>query len=233
MGKKLFALLILLALSLGLCMQVQAAESPDPNRMCSITFVMDFDGVPLDGGSLTLYHVGEINKNRNGFVPVEPLRQDISDLNNLQTPGLAEVLNELAITHGLSPLTAPIVAGQAVFTELKPGIYVVSQRSGEETPGYSPINLFLFSLPQWQRGGFVYDLTAAPKVPVETAPTEPTEPSEPTEPTEPVPPTEPEGPPNLPQTGQLNWPIPLMVVLGLALFALGWRLFFDSKRRHV
>lgn len=227
MGKKLFALLLLLALSLGLCMQVQAAEQPNPDRLCSITFVMDFDGMPLEGGSLTLYQVGEMNHSGNGFVPVEPLLQDISNLNNLQASGLAEELNELAITHGLSPLTAPIVAGQAVFTELKPGLYVVSQRSGEETPGYSAINLFLISLPQWQAGAYVYDLTAAPKVPVETAPTEPTEPSEP------APPTEPGDTPSLPQTGQLNWPIPLMAVLGLALFALGWGLFFDSKWRHV
>lgn len=230
MGKKLFALLILLALSLGLCMQVQAAEQPNPDRLCSITFVMDFDGIPLEGGSLTLYRVGDINYNGNGFAPVEPLRQDISNLNNLQTPGLAETLNDLAITHSLTPLTAPIAAGQAVFTELKTGLYVVSQSSGEETPGYSAIDAFLISLPQRQNGAYVYDLTAEPKVPVETAPTEPTPPTEPTEPT---PPTEPEDPPNLPQTGQLNWPIPLMAVLGLALFALGWGLFFDSKRRHV
>ena len=53
MEKKLFALLLLLALSLGLCMQVQAAEQPNPDRLCSITFVMDFDGIPLEGGSLT------------------------------------------------------------------------------------------------------------------------------------------------------------------------------------
>ena len=96
MEKKLFALLLLLALSLGLCMQVQAAEQPNPDRLCSITFVMDFDGIPLEGGSLTLYRVGDINHNGNGFVPVEPLRQDVSDLNNLQASGLAETLNDLA-----------------------------------------------------------------------------------------------------------------------------------------
>ena len=32
MGKKLLALLLLLALSLGLCMQVQAADQPTPDR---------------------------------------------------------------------------------------------------------------------------------------------------------------------------------------------------------
>ncbi|MCD8221357.1 MAG: hypothetical protein LUD07_04010 [Clostridiales bacterium] len=35
----------------------------------------------------------------------------------------------------------------------------------------------------------------------------------------------------LPQTGQLNWPIPLLTLCGLALFASGWKLFFGGKKR--
>lgn len=36
--------------------------------------------------------------------------------------------------------------------------------------------------------------------------------------------------PKLPQTGQMNWPIPVMTVSGLALFLLGWFLCFGRKR---
>ncbi|MBR5473934.1 MAG: Cna B-type domain-containing protein [Lachnospiraceae bacterium] len=38
--------------------------------------------------------------------------------------------------------------------------------------------------------------------------------------------------PNIPQTGQLNWPIPGMTVAGLALFAIGWFLCFGRKREQ-
>ena len=37
-------------------------------------------------------------------------------------------------------------------------------------------------------------------------------------------------PPKLPQTGQLTWPIPVMVVMGLTLFALGWWLCFGNRK---
>jgi LPXTG-motif cell wall-anchored protein len=37
--------------------------------------------------------------------------------------------------------------------------------------------------------------------------------------------------PKLPQTGQLNWPIPVLAVLGLAAFTAGWILRY-KKRKH-
>ncbi len=36
--------------------------------------------------------------------------------------------------------------------------------------------------------------------------------------------------PTLPQTGQLNWPIPLLAVTGLAVFVVGWILRFGEKK---
>ena len=71
-----------------------------------------------------------------------------------------------------------------------------------------------------------------------TEPTEPMEPTDPSEPTKPLTPTDPSGPstpskpstPALPQTGQLTWPIPVLVVLGLGLFSLGWMLRFGRRK---
>jgi hypothetical protein len=37
--------------------------------------------------------------------------------------------------------------------------------------------------------------------------------------------------PKLPQTGQLNWPIPVLVVLGLGVFTAGWIVRFDEKEQ--
>ena len=36
----------------------------------------------------------------------------------------------------------------------------------------------------------------------------------------------------LPQTGQLWWPVPVMVIAGLVLFSLGWIMADDNKKKH-
>ena len=73
-------------------------------------------------------------------------------------------------------------------------------------------------------------VTEPPTVP--TVPTVPaTEPTEPTRPTDPTEPTEPEPEdPELPKTGQLNWPVPILTILGLSFFTAGWILCFHRRR---
>lgn len=223
MRKKIIFLLLLPLLVFGICTQVYAAQKPDADKQCSITFLLEFDSTPLEGGKLTLYRVGEISPDGNQFVLVEPLLLDGPDLDNLEDPSLAKTLNELAVEHNLPSYKASVVDGKAVFSDLKTGVYVVCQLNGEETLGYAAINPFLISLPQWQNDAYIYDMTASPKVPLQPSATEPTQPH----------PTEPDDTPDLPQTGQLNWPVPLMAILGLVLFGIGWILFFGSKRRKT
>lgn len=236
MRKKLIILLLLPILVFLMCTQVCAVQNVDVDKSCSITFLLDFDGTPLDGGKLTIYRVGQISDDGNEFVLVDSLPQDGLSLDNLEDPDLAKTLSNLAVEYELTPYTATIDNGKAVFSDLKTGVYAVSQSFGDEIPNYAAINPFLISLPQWQNGAYVYDITAYPKVPLVpsgTEPTQPTMPTESTEPTEPQTPTEPDDTPDIPQTGQLNWPIPLMVVLGLSLFMIGWSLFSSAKRREV
>ncbi len=38
--------------------------------------------------------------------------------------------------------------------------------------------------------------------------------------------------PKLPQTGQLNWPVPVLVVLGLLLLAAGWVTRFGKRQNE-
>jgi LPXTG-motif cell wall-anchored protein len=38
--------------------------------------------------------------------------------------------------------------------------------------------------------------------------------------------------PVLPQTGQLNWPVPLLAVTGLSVFIIGWILRFGKKKEN-
>ena len=36
--------------------------------------------------------------------------------------------------------------------------------------------------------------------------------------------------PTLPQTGQLNWPVPVLAVSGVVLFTIGWLICFNRKK---
>lgn len=64
--------------------------------------------------------------------------------------------------------------------------------------------------------------TTAPTTAPSTAPTSPTTPSAPTTTSpSPVPTTKPGNPPTIPQTGQLNWPIPALCITGVLLILIG------------
>lgn len=225
MYKRIPALLATLLLLLTLAVPVCAQELPDPQMSGSLTLWMAFDSKPLDGGSLTLYRVGDLSvSNGNaGFSLVGALSGG-PELSNLDDPKLARTLADLAQRRGLSPITAQIEKGSAAFFPLTPGLYVVTQSRSQATAGFDAIQPFLISLPRWEDGTYVYDLTAAPKVPLVPEETPPSEPTPPTEP--PVSP-----PPDLPQTGQLNWPVPVLAVLGMSLFVAGWSLCRTSGRR--
>lgn len=223
MRKKTTAILALLVLLLALRAPVGAVEGLDRNRLGTLTIAMVFDGEALEGGRLTAHRVGQIAPNSERFILVDELASSGISLEDLHDPALPGQLYDLALQYNLDTWTNPIVTGEAVFTDLQTGLYVISQQSSDASPGYAPIDPFLLSLPQWQEDGYVYDLTATPKVPLIPVHTEPTAPTDPTEPTEPG---------DLPQTGQLNWPIPLMAVGGLSFFVLGCVLLSGTKRRH-
>ena len=70
------------------------------------------------------------------------------------------------------------------------------------------------------------------ETPGPTPPAESPEPTPPVESTPPATPSEPPKPdePKLPQTGQLNWPIPVLTAAGLLLFSIGWFLRFGKRK---
>lgn len=144
--------------------------------------------------------------------------------------------------------------GNAVFEDLELGLYLVAQTKA--SAGYKAVNPFLVSLPLAEDGQWLYDVDASPKVGAYTpetpetpdtpsTPVSPDSPSTPATPDSPDVPNEPSTPadtdtpaqpgrpanPALPKTGQLNWPVPVMAVSGLLLFAFGWAL--DRRCRMV
>lgn len=91
--------------------------------------------------------------------------------------------------------------GKVIFMELKPGHYLVVQN--ESPAGFLPMNPFCVSLPMTFEGHLVYDIQSTPKL--QRIPE-----------------------PQLPQTGQLIWPIWILLGGGFGLVGLG---FLVQKRK--
>lgn len=223
MKKRLPLMLILiLVLAQGFSIAATAANLPDLTQKGSLTIEMRWNGKKLEDGQLRICKIADIHADTARFELIAPLQEEDLSLENPADPSVAEKALALALEKGLPMLSAPIIDGAARFENLETGLYLVQQRQQDASSGFAPIKPYLISVPYLSGGKYDMDVTAKPKVPLEEAPTVPTEP-EPTKPTD----------SHLPQTGQLNWPVPILVVGGLILFLLGWFLYFDgNKKKH-
>lgn len=215
--RKILTLAAAACMLFALCLP--AAASGSAEELGSIEVTVRYDGKPVVGGEVTCIQVGTVAQSDGS-----PYFQRVEDgvrLDNIDDSALPTELAAFAKEHKLTGETLTVgEKGTAVFQNLKPGLYLIIQ----DTPadGFSPLAPFLVSVPYNDDGEYIYDVTANVKSELERTP-ETTEPT-----TEPTKPTTPPGP-NLPQTGQLNWPIPVLVVLGLGLFSLGWMLRSKGK----
>lgn len=221
--RKIASIVLSIVLMTGFVLPVSAAGFTDLNRQGTLTLMMEWDGEQLDSGYLTLYRVGDIVSvaGDDFFTPVSELEDSGISLTELENTQLPKELETLALREKLSPIRTSIQNGEAVFNALQTGLYLVTQAEEDACVGFSPIQPFLISLPHWNGHHYVYERKAQPKVELEIVPTEPTEPSEP-KPTKPAEPT-------LPQTGQLNWPVPVMAVCGVMLIFAGILLCTGKK----
>lgn len=197
---------------------VCAHEVPDITRKGSICITMQLEGKAVPGGTLTLYKAGVIDENDGNysFVPSEPFRDYGASFGDEYSDRLAVSLTEYVREHRLSGTERNIGSdGIVLFTALDPGLYLLIQDVAAE--GFQTAAPFLVSVPMTENGSYIYDVEADPKVELTKAPAEPEEPVTPVG-------------PKLPQTGQLNWPIPLLVVLGLCLLSVGWLLCFGKRK---
>ena len=213
----------------------------------------------LRGGELTIYRVAEVQR-KNGDLRFEYCGDfyccviELGDLNDLGDSSLAGRLLDYLAPGSEGTVQAVDNDGNAVFEDLELGLYLVAQTKA--SAGYKAVNPFLVSLPLAEDGQWLYDVDASPKVGAYTpetpetpdtpsTPVSPDSPSTPATPDSPDAPNEPSTPadtdapaqpgrpanPALPKTGQLNWPVPVMAVSGLLLFAFGWAL--DRRYRTV
>lgn len=211
------ALSILLLLCV-LTAQVFAAV-PDLNRTGSISITMTYRGEVVPGGSLTLYRVAEIQKKNSAdysYALLEAYAASGVSLENLNDSALAKTLADYTAANGIAGTKLQIDAeGKISFPELQLGLYLLVQEDAAE--GYAKVAPFLVSVPAMENGVYVYDVDGSPKLSLELAPTDP--------------PPETTQPPKLPQTGQIQWPIPVLTVGGLLLITLGAYLCTNAKKK--
>ena len=124
-----------------------------------------------------------------------------------------------AIEHEMRGVEAPVdEQGAVLFDDLPVGLYLLCQTDNQAADGYLPMNPFLISVPFMTDDGYTYHVVADPKCNIDTGTTPP-----------PSPPPSP--PPGIPDTGQDNWPVPVLAISGLLIFAFGWVMRFNGRNR--
>lgn len=221
--KKILSLFLALGLLCMASVNVCARETPDEDVSGTITVKMKYEGKAVSGGTLKAYRVGRVWEDDGDyfFVKTKAMEDFKGSYEEIGDPKLAKKAAAYVKKKKLRAYaTARNKDGKAVFSDLEPGLYLIVQTKASD--GYEPLNPFLVSVPVNEDGRYVYKVNAEGKFQLRKAAT----PSTPATPTTSSKPSE----LTLPQTGQLNWPVPVLVILGLALFAAGWQLRFGKKR---
>ncbi len=245
---KIFILLVLTAAFAMFGTTVFAADGPDMNETgsISITFIDSTTNDPVPGGTVTLYHIAELSYSdmEYSYVYTEAFADCTLSLDDLEANSLASSLSAYATTNIISgDLATADANGVCTFDELPLGLYLAVQ--SQAASGYYAVQPFLITVPMTDEDGYVYDVDATPKMQGVTQIPESSTPESSTPESSSTPSTDDSSSrnpnagvggvedENLPQTGQLNWPIPVLAGAGVLLFFLGWALTFSRKKKNV
>lgn len=218
--KKMITFLLALSVLLSFPLIAYAHDVPQERDDCSIEVIVRYDGENIDGGTLAAIKVGYVDEDDgNYFFSQEFTNAKIEDITSSGAPKTQkEFYDNHKSNYDFDTQTQTVKDGKATFNGLSTGLYLIVQNKAAD--GFSKMDAFLVSVPYMEDGEYRYHVTATIKSELEREP-EP-------ELTDP-PSTEPDDP-KLPQTGQLNWPVPVLAVSGLAVFVLGWYLRFGRKK---
>lgn len=216
--KRFSALFLAVVLLFSVSVTARAHETPDMTRTGSISVAMTYEGKAVAGGSLTLYRVGEIKEEDGNysFALTGAYTECGLSLESESTSALAQSLAKYTSDNKLTGKEVSIGKdGKAAASGLELGLYLVVQTKA--AADYEAVSPFLVSVPTNEDGIYSYDVDATPKI--STLKEKEPKPSRPV-----TPPGS-----TLPQTGQLNWPVPVLTILGLCLFLFGFALRFGRK----
>ena len=232
---RIFVLLLLAIFLLSL--PVAAADGLDIAKECTLTI----DTIPA--GSVTVFRVAEAAAQDGGysyryidaFAAYNGVSRYALTQENFDSDSLAAPLWDFALEHA-EMATYTIEDGKVEISGLSVGVYLIGQKEAQVAEGYYAINPFLVTLPGKMDGEWVYHVDAHTKVQTSTTPSTPPESPPPSTSTPPSPPgtSTPPSPPNptteLPDTGQTNWPVPVLAIGGIVIFMLGWGIRFSGRK---
>lgn len=216
--KRIVSLLLALMLLGAVSMTALAHEVPDYNQPGSISITMTYKDKAVSGGTLTLYRVADVDSDDGNFffTYTEDFAECEIPVTELSSSEISTALAKIAKDKKLKGVTQTLDKnGQTTFSDLEIGLYLLVQEKA--AAGYKKINPFLVSVPYNEDGHYIYDVDTAPK----NLPGPETQP--------PTTPTKPGG--KLPQTGQTNWPVPVMAAVGLFLIGAGFCMKASAKRK--
>ena len=244
MMKKSIIMVLSLIITLSMLpFQAFASERIPADQTGSITLTLQYKGKPIKDGSFYCIQVADVISEDANYYFRQLLNKDVVYRDGL--PELKEIYDIVT-----NPSNAKYFkdhpelihfeknrTGTVKFKNLDIGLYLIIQK--DESKGFYKMNHFLVSVPYEEDGKYKYDVNACikhelkPEIDPSKPPCDPDpKPTTPC-PTQPNPnppkPSQPK-PPKRPQTGQLNWPVPVLAVSGMALFLLGWWLTFGRKK---
>lgn len=185
------------------------SASPDPSRRITLTVTVKSGENTVPGGAMTLYRVAELGEDMS-YSYTESFKSCSASLDTERELLTSELIAYIYDNNIGGAVRNVDDSGTAFFDSLKSGLYLVVQNI--PASGYEKANPFIIELPMLLNNGeYDYDVSAVAKTEPETEDTEKpiTTPST----------TRPTG--GLPQTGQLKWPIPILIVCGLGLIIIG------------
>lgn len=197
MRRQIIALIA--AVLLLCCTSLPVFATPDDFESGTVSLTTTPDG------KVTIYRVGDIAEDDGNysFVLTGGYAESGLSLSDIQSPELAEKLAEIAKNDKSGETRTADKDGKVTFDVAK-GLYLLVQTKAGKDGLFSP---FLISMPNYEDGAYTDKVDATPKVSIEKV----EEPSKPDKNTD----------TKLPQTGQLNWPVPVLAFSGLLLFIVG------------
>ena len=155
-----------------------AGSSFDPERTGSITVTLlesasAGPAAPVSGGTVALYRVASVAATGDGglaYAACAGFAESGISLADVSASDLGSRLASWALSDAGSALVSPQAAstpdaeGTVVFANLECGLYLVCQT--QASPGHYAVKPFVVALPSGNidRAGWVYDVSASPKV---------------------------------------------------------------------
>ena len=194
--------------------EVMAEPQLVQNGNVQITMKDEESQKMIAGGTFTCMNVGtlEIEEGELNWKFTKAFAESGLDMNEIQTEAFAESLWKYAQSQSMDGITKKIDANGSVrFENIPSGIYLMVQRKAAE--GYYKVRPFVVTIPVQEENGWCYDVDASPKMEKIKKKSD-----------VPENPKVPEKGQKLPQTGQLNWPVPVLAISGMLLFITGWKI---------